>query len=285
MRLAAAGPGAWALEKESEVIGRARLCGGRFSCFEVAPRWQGRGYGAWFYKQVLKAAGLGPGDALEAAPPQSEAARAFLRRRGFAPGPDGAWRRPAAARHSPDSALAVVHGFWRARLRPGAFAIDATAGNGHDTALLCRLVGPAGRVLALDIQPRAVAATNARLAALGLAGVGRAVTASHARLAEWAAPACADAVVFNLGYLPGASHRVFTRPDTTLPALDAAAALVKPGGFVTVCAYAGGQQGTAERDAVLAWADGLPAASFSVARHLFPGQPGLPPAALCIVKK
>lgn len=285
MRLVCTAPGAWALQKEAAFIGRAQLCGGRFLCFEVDARWRGRGYGAWFYRQVLRAAGLGPADALTAAPPADDAARAFLARRGFAPDAAGVWHKAPVPRHTGSSALAVVHAFWRAHLHPGAFAVDATAGNGHDTLLLCRLVGPSGRVLAMDIQPRAVAATNARLAAAGLSGTGRAVLASHAGLAAWAAPGSADAVVFNLGYLPGAAHGVYTRPDTTLPALDAAAAALRSGGFLTVCAYWGPPQGGAERAAVLAWADALPAEGFWVRRFLFKGQPGHPPAALCIRKR
>ena len=64
--------------------------------------------------------------------------------------------------------LGLVHEFLRQTVRPGAVCIDATAGKGRDTALLCRLTGPAGRVLAFDIQPAAVAATEALLAAEGL---------------------------------------------------------------------------------------------------------------------
>lgn len=90
-------------------------------------------------------------------------------------------------------------------------------------------MGPAGRVLALDIQRRAVDATNARLAAAGLARIGRAVLDSHANLARWAAPGVADAVVFNLGYLPGASHNLFTVPQVSVPALDTALEVLRGG--------------------------------------------------------
>ena len=64
--------------------------------------------------------------------------------------------------------LALVHDFLTRSVQPGDLCVDATAGRGRDTALLCRLTGPAGRVLAFDIQPAAVAATEALLAAEGL---------------------------------------------------------------------------------------------------------------------
>ena len=48
--------------------------------------------------------------------------------------------------------LGIAHRFIQEHLSPGGFCIDATAGRGYDTAFLCQIVGPAGRVLAFDIQ-------------------------------------------------------------------------------------------------------------------------------------
>ena len=47
--------------------------------------------------------------------------------------------------------LSMVHEFLSHSVKAGDFCIDATAGKGRDTALLCRLVGESGRVLAFDI--------------------------------------------------------------------------------------------------------------------------------------
>ena len=87
-------------------------------------------------------------------------------------------------RTAADNAVACAHAFVRAHLVPGGFAVDATAGNGHDTVFLCHAVGPQGRVLALDIQQKAVDATNMRLQKMGLAQIGRAIKADHAGLAD-----------------------------------------------------------------------------------------------------
>ena len=59
--------------------------------------------------------------------------------------------------------LGLVHGFLRQHVKEGALCIDATAGRGRDTALLCRLAGKEGRVLAFDIQQSAVDQTRALL--------------------------------------------------------------------------------------------------------------------------
>ena len=60
-----------------------------------------------------------------------------------------------------------------------------------------------------------------------------------------------QAVVFNLGWLPGAAHAVTTRTETTLAAVTAAAELVAPGGIVTVCIYPGHEEGQRELAALL----------------------------------
>ncbi len=41
---------------------------------------------------------------------------------------------------------------WGGIVAAGDTVIDATCGNGHDTLELARLVGPSGRVIAMDIQ-------------------------------------------------------------------------------------------------------------------------------------
>ena len=85
----------------------------------------------------------------------------------------------------------------------GGVVVDATMGNGYDTAWLCELVGPSGRVYAFDIQPAALERTRARLAAQGLSSRAELFCAGHERLREFV-HAPIDAALFNLGWLPGA---------------------------------------------------------------------------------
>ncbi len=91
--------------------------------------------------------------------------------------------------------------------------------------------------------------------------------------------------MFNLGYLPGGSHAVFTTPQHSLPALDAAwRAPFLPGGALTVCVFrrhAG--HGRARRGAGLG---GCPARQgCKVAVHLFRHEAGQPPIAVCLLKE
>ena len=117
---------------------------------------------------------------------------------------------------------ARAHRELAALVREGDLVVDATAGNGHDTAFLAARVGERGRVLAFDIQADAIASARARVEALGLAGRVTFLHASHTTLVEHVEPGSVAAVVFNLGYLPGGDHSLITREEETLLALDQA---------------------------------------------------------------
>ena len=105
--------------------------------------------------------------------------------------------------------LSMVHDFLTRTVKPGSVCVDATAGKGRDTALLCRLTGKAGRVLAFDIQEEAIRQTRALLEAEGLSA--EVVLDSHANLEQYAEPGTVDCVVFNFGRLPGGDPSIFTR--------------------------------------------------------------------------
>lgn len=160
----------------------------------------------------------------------------------------------------------VAHDLVRQVIRPGDIAIDATAGNGHDTLFLAQCVGSSGTVYGLDIQQDALTATANRLAA---AGVTNAVLLhrSHAELRE-ALSTVADnsvaAVMLNLGYLPGASKQMVTRADSTVRAIRDSLRLLRPGGILTVVAYTGHPGGLEELQAVRDLLGSLPPEEFQV---------------------
>ena len=179
--------------------------------------------------------------------------------------------------------LSMVHEFLRRSVQPGAFCIDATAGKGRDTALLCRLTGDAGRVLAFDIQEAAVAQTKALLAAEGLTA--EVIRDSHANMERYAVAETVDCVVFNFGRLPGGDPSIFTRSDTSVAALEAALRLLKPGGVIAIALYYGGANGYGERDAVLHWLETLDDRKFSVLRCDWANRRNDPPVPIFIWKE
>ena len=175
-----------------------------------------------------------------------------------------------------------------AYLHPGDFAVDATCGRGNDTVALAKAVGPAGRVLALDIQEEAVAATEERLREEGLSNV-TVVRDSFVNVqARWRGTmggALPQAIVFNLGYLPGGDKTVTTTAETTLAGLAAALEILAAGGIIAIVMYDGHPAGAAEKQAVLGWAEGLDAAKYHAGYLAFPNQTHYPPEILWITKK
>ena len=148
----------------------------------------------------------------------------------------------------------LSHFIMRNFVRKGDKAVDATCGNGHDTSLLAALVGLNGQVWGFDIQERAIAETGRRLAEAGLDGQVTLVQAGHEDMAQHL-NAPVNAILFNLGYLPGGDHSIITRPETTGIALQHSLKLLAPGGIVMVTVYPGHVGG--ETQTVDDWAAGL----------------------------
>ncbi len=163
---------------------------------------------------------------------------------------------------------ALAHEAVRAVLRAGDLAVDATAGNGHDTVCLADAVGPTGRVIAFDTQPAAIHATRERLRASGNEKQVQLVQACHSTLGE-VLPEDAElrAAMFNLGYLPGSNKLAITKASTTLAALAGCVERLERGGIVSVMAYRGHPGGEEEAASIAGAIGELDADRFSVKRH------------------
>ena len=138
----------------------------------------------------------------------------------------------------------------------GDEVVDATAGNGHDTLELARLVGETGRVYAFDIQQAAIDQTRRRLSRYGLLQRVTLQLCGHEHMLERLPPGSRGniaAVMFNLGYLPGGDKKRITRAATTIRGMEQATRCLRPGGVLTVIAYPGHPGGSEELDAVKDW--------------------------------
>lgn len=164
----------------------------------------------------------------------------------------------------------IVHARLADYLQPGDIAIDATAGNGHDTCFLAEKVGSNGQVIAMDIQEDALAATRIRLAEKRLVARVELVLGDHTQQLEDLArtrPGSAAAVLFNLGYLPGGAKSIVTTPANTGRALESARSLLRLGGLLCVTAYRGHPGGPEEAAAVEAWMQARTDAGDTVENH------------------
>jgi SAM-dependent methyltransferase len=186
------------------------------------------------------------------------------------------------------SAVEYCHTLLRERLLPGDLAVDATAGNGHDTHFLAQLIGPDGRVFAFDVQPQAIAATGRLLQRWGVPETCyQLIAGSHTEMAAHLPPGSEDriaAVIFNLGYLPGGDKSVMTRAETTLPAVRTALELLRPGGLLLLVVYPGHAGGAEEAQALRDFASGLPPRQWQVTEYRTLNARNAPPSVLAIEK-
>lgn len=131
--------------------------------------------------------------------------------------------------------------------------IDATAGNGFDTAFLARKVRNRGLVFAIDKQACAIESMQLKLKTNPSRQV-KPILGDHAeleRLIPQEHHGKIAAVMFNLGYLPRGDKFFKTTAETTRPALNQAVRMLRPGGVMTVMAYVGHPGGPEEARAVI----------------------------------
>lgn len=179
--------------------------------------------------------------------------------------------------------------FWAAELIEGALyegacAVDATLGNGHDALWLCSLVGESGCVYGFDIQPEAVERSRMRLEEAGTRNRANLILDGHQNMGKYIAPESADAIMFNLGWLPGAAHGVTTQTETTLQAVNAALTALKEEGLLTICIYPGHEEGSRERSALIQWAQNLNEREYDAMMRCYLNQSKQPPLLIAVKK-
>lgn len=153
--------------------------------------------------------------------------------------------------------LHIAHERVEAILKPGGFAIDGTIGNGHDLLFLAEQVGSTGQVIGFDVQSQAIQACEKQLKEKGFTERVRLYHESHEKLKERAGNNRPQAVMFNLGYLPGSDKTIVTMPESTLVALRDAASLITENGLLSIMLYSGHPGGQNECEAVKTWCKSL----------------------------
>ena len=258
----------FALYKEADVIGQCDVTptpkGADITALSVLSQWRRKGYGSYLLKEILRRFGGYDREAatvFTAPLPADEGEGLFWQKFGFAP-EDGRLVR----RRTPDlTAVRFVQDYLAAHLPHPKLCIDATCGNGGDTAFLCGITAPEGKVVGFDVQEAAIASTRKHLEQLGVPAARYELHCqSHADLLQVVQPGTADAVMFNFGWLPGADHSVFSTADSSIPALEAALAALRTGGVLSAILYSGRVIGTDEKQSILGWLRALPLEKYTV---------------------
>lgn len=146
----------------------------------------------------------------------------------------------------------LLHLLLSGKISPGDTVIDATAGNGHDTLFLAKAVGETGKVIAIDIQQQAITATHTRLQAAHLTARTTLHLTSHTHIRKLAStsPTPPTAILFNLGFLPGADHTIITHTPDTLTAITSSLEILAPSGILAITCYPGHPGGSEEATAI-----------------------------------
>ncbi|UFR16445.1 class I SAM-dependent methyltransferase [Streptococcus equi subsp. zooepidemicus] len=140
----------------------------------------------------------------------------------------------------------VSHEFLKEVLDKQSIAVDATMGNGYDTAFLASL---SQRVYAFDVQQQALTKTQERLEQQGLTNA-ELILAGHEQVDQYVKEPI-RAAIFNLGYLPNADKTLITRPETTILALTKILDRLELGGRIAIMVYYGHDGGSREKEALL----------------------------------
>ena len=162
------------------------------------------------------------------------------------------------------SLLELAHKLVGDQLQPGSTVVDATLGNGHDALFLAGCVGSEGKLYGFDIQQEALDITHRRLneAAINPSSY-ELIGQSHSEMARHISSKV-QAVMFNLGYLPGGNKEIVTHKHFTTEAISSALALLSAGGILTVMCYPGHPGGAEEADLVMSKLDALDAHDYLV---------------------
>ena len=182
------------------------------------------------------------------------------------------------------SALDIISKIIREHVKEGDLCIDATAGRGNDTAMLCELVGETGHVIAFDIQEDAVRSTEALLREKHLDARAEVHQVSHSEMGQYAEEDTVSCITFNFGWLPKGDHNIFTKKETSIPAIEAGLQLLKEDGIMTLILYYGRETGFEEKDALLEFLPTLDSSKYTVIEMPFVNRSNCPPIPIVILK-
>lgn len=181
------------------------------------------------------------------------------------------------------NAVKMAHQFLADRLSDAQYVVDATAGNGYDTLFLAENTSDDATVFAFDIQQIALDKTKKMIDARGFSAKVRYVLGSHINILSYVNQKI-DVVMFNLGYLPGGSHKIATQGITTVPALQNVLQRLSLSGMVSVVAYPGHPAGKEEQLLIEDFFQSLPQKEYVVSSYTLLNQINHPPVLYMIEK-
>ncbi|WP_324824595.1 class I SAM-dependent methyltransferase [Sinanaerobacter sp. ZZT-01] len=169
------------------------------------------------------------------------------------------------------------------KVEEGDIIVDATMGNGNDTAFLCSLVGETGKVYAFDVQETALNNTRKCLLEAQYQQRAQLILDGHENMDRYVT-AKVKLILFNLGYLPKGNHAITTKKETTLKAVEKSLDALEESGVLLLVLYPGHLSGREEKEALEYFTSNLNQKRYTVTKHSFLNQINNPPELICIEK-
>lgn len=139
-------------------------------------------------------------------------------------------------------------------------AIDATLGNGHDTDFLSLNFN---KVYSFDIQDQACLKYSNKDKDNVIV-----ICDSHHKFNKHIKENV-DCIMYNLGFLPGASKEITTKYNTSLESIQIGLKILNPGGIMTICIYTGHDEGKKEKSCILDFLEKISKKEYGVMIHQF----------------
>lgn len=165
----------------------------------------------------------------------------------------------------------------------GDVVVDATLGNGNDALFLANLAGTEGKIYGFDVQEVAIKNSTDRLESNGYMNH-RLILDGHQNMDKYIDESV-SAIMFNLGYLPKADHRITTLYDNSIMAIKKGINLLKKNGIMTIAIYSGHEEGKHEKDGLLKDLQAFDQRCVNVLMMDFINQRNEPPILIAIEKK
>lgn len=170
------------------------------------------------------------------------------------------------------------------KVKRGDVVVDATMGNGNDTIFLCELVGEEGTVYSFDIQKNAIENTKENLKSNNIRGQVELILDGHENIDKYIKEKV-KLVMFNLGYLPKAEHKITTNADTTIIAIEKSLKLLQKNGVVILVIYHGHKEGKEEKENIKRFVKDLNQKQYNVIELCFVNQVNNPPVLVAVEKR
>lgn len=168
-------------------------------------------------------------------------------------------------------------------VKNGHTVLDCTVGNGNDTLLLAKQVGPKGKVYGFDIQKKALDTTLSKLTCENINHSVQLIEDGHENIDLYIFEKL-DFIIYNLGYLPKGDKSIKTNKETTLISLKKSVDLLKDNGIILITCYIGHAGGLEEKNEVENFLTNLDQKEFNILKYEFINQRNYPPVLFGVEK-